>query len=54
VDFICTKTDYRLLEINTHPGMTTTSLIPKIGSCFGISYEQIVENLIQNAKFEVI
>lgn len=54
VDFICTETDYRLLEINTHPGMTATSLIPKIGAYNGISYEQIVENLIQNAKFEVI
>lgn len=54
VDFLCTETDYRLLEINTHPGMTATSLIPKIGAYSGISYEAIVENLIQNAKFEVI
>jgi len=54
IDFICNEDDYRLLEINTHPGMTATSLVPKIGACVGISYEEIVENLIQNAKFEVI
>ena len=54
IDFICNEDDYRLLEINTHPGMTASSLIPKIGACNGISYEEIVENLIRSAKFEVI
>ena len=54
VDFICTQNDYRLLEINTHPGMTATSLIPKIAACVGISYDEIVINLIQKAKFEEI
>ena len=54
VDFICTETDYRFLEINTHPGMTATSLMPKIGANAGISYEDIIENLIKNATFEEI
>jgi D-alanine-D-alanine ligase-like ATP-grasp enzyme len=34
--------------------MTASSLIPKIGACNGISYEEIVENLIRSAKFEAI
>ena len=54
VDFIATENDYRFLEINTHPGMTATSLMPKIGACVGISYKQIVESLLKNARFEEI
>ncbi len=54
VDFIATENEYRFLEINTHPGMTATSLIPKIGACVGISYAKIVETLLQNARFEEI
>ena len=44
------RVDYRMssdgqvyfLEINTIPGMTPTSLLPKSASCCGISFEQIV------------
>ena len=44
------RVDYRLgegprlafLEINTLPGMTATSLLPKAAQCAGISFEQLV------------
>jgi D-alanine-D-alanine ligase len=44
------RVDYRLgdgpectfLEINTLPGMTPTSLLPKAAQCAGISFEQLV------------
>lgn len=50
-DFIVSGDDYRFLEINTHPGMTETSLVPKIASYFDISYSQIVKELLNNASY---
>lgn len=42
------------LEINTHPGMTETSLVPKIAASKGLSYEEIVEKIIQTASLEIM
>lgn len=42
--------NFYLLEVNTHPGFTPTSLLPKIAKHIGISFEEIVEFLIDNAK----
>ncbi len=42
------------LEINTHPGMTATSLVPKIAAAKGISYEDVVEQVIQTASLEIL
>jgi D-alanine-D-alanine ligase len=55
VDFILNNGEggddqFYLLEVNTHPGFTTTSLVPKIAKYVGISFEEIVEFLIQNAR----
>jgi D-alanine-D-alanine ligase len=49
-DYIVTPdgTPY-FLEINTLPGMTKTSLVPDAARADGISFEQLVENLIQDA-----
>lgn len=54
LDFICNENDYRLLEINTNPGLTERSLIPKICENVGISYEDIIQTLLKTAKFEKI
>ncbi len=42
-----------LLEINTHPGMTATSLVPKIAAHAGISFEQLIARLIAGARCEM-
>lgn len=42
---------FYLLEVNTHPGFTATSLVPKIAKYVGISFEEIVEFLIKTACF---
>ena len=34
--------DFRLVEVNTNPGMTSHSLFPKSASTVGISFEQLV------------
>jgi D-alanine-D-alanine ligase len=34
------------LEVNTLPGMTATSLVPKMAKAVGISFEQLIERII--------
>ena len=36
-----------VLEMNTLPGMTPTSLIPKSAKSIGMSYTQLVEEIIR-------
>ena len=48
------RVDFRLspdnkvyaLEVNTLPGMTSTSLVPKMAKAVGISFEELVEKII--------
>lgn len=39
-----------LLEINTQPGMTPTSLVPEMATHRGMSYNQLVDWMIQDAS----
>ena len=39
-----------LLEINTIPGFTPTSLVPKAAACIGLSYDELCEQLVVMAK----
>ena len=55
VDFILNNKDggdnqFYLLEVNTHPGFTATSLVPKIAKHVGISFEEIIEFLVKTAR----
>jgi len=38
------------LEINTHPGMTSLSLVPEQAKYLGISYEELCSNLVEEAS----
>ncbi len=42
------------LEINTLPGMTSTSLVPKAAKAAGISFEDLVEKILINAKLKAV
>jgi len=48
VDFIQDKTsgEFMLLEANTVPGMTTTSLVPKAAKAYGLDFSQLVMNIL--------
>lgn len=50
IDFRLTK-DYKsyCLEVNTLPGMTNLSLVPKMAAAAGISFEELIDKIIQNA-----
>ena len=41
-----------LLEVNTLPGMTATSLLPKIAAGRGIGFPQLCERLLQSASLK--
>lgn len=41
-----------ILEINTHPGMTPLSIVPEICAGHGISYQDILNSLIQDGLKE--
>ena len=51
-EFLLTKeNEIYALEVNSHPGFTSTSIVPEIARNAGISYEQVVDLLVKNAKF---
>jgi D-alanine-D-alanine ligase len=39
------------LEVNTQPGMTETSLVPELAAYAGISFEDLVRWMIEDASF---
>ncbi|MBI65513.1 MAG: D-alanine--D-alanine ligase [Candidatus Marinimicrobia bacterium] len=50
VDFrLDNNNDIYLLEINTLPGMTSTSLLPKAAKEYGISFKSLIRNIINQA-----
>jgi D-alanine-D-alanine ligase len=54
VDFILAKDERPFfLEVNTLPGMTNTSLVPKAAKAAGISFEDLVEKILLSARLKV-
>ena len=41
-----------VLEINTIPGMTETSLVPQAAAALNISYEELCEKILQSARHD--
>ena len=42
------------LEINTHPGMTALSLVPEQAKYIGVSYEDLCQNLVEEAACRIL
>lgn len=52
-DAIVTESgDVTLLEVNTLPGFTATSLLPKIAAGRGLSFSQLCERVLQSASLK--
>jgi D-alanine-D-alanine ligase len=49
-DFVVNDSEVILLEVNTIPGMTPTSLFPEAAGVAGIDFESLVDRLAQSAK----
>jgi D-alanine-D-alanine ligase len=41
-----------MLEVNTQPGMTPTSLVPEQAAYAGISFTDLVAWMVENAEFD--
>ena len=55
IDFmICEDGNPYFLEVNTLPGLTTTSLLPKSASCAGYDFQSLSRKLVEPAlgRFE--
>lgn len=51
VDFIVTdQMEIFMLEVNTLPGMTPTSLFPDAANAYGLNYDQLISHLIKLAR----
>ena len=53
-DFIWTRDQLVVLEVNTIPGMTPTSLLPRSAEAYGWSFERLVDNLVRLARGEEV
>lgn len=49
IDFLLDREQLYFLEINTLPGLTATSLLPKSASCVGYDFEALVNALVAPA-----
>ncbi|MEM9301194.1 MAG: D-alanine--D-alanine ligase [Pseudomonadota bacterium] len=52
VDFLGAGSDVRLLEINTTPGMTSHSLVPKAAGAAGIGFEALCLRILETSHRE--
>ena len=43
----------RLLEINTQPGLTPTSLVPQIAAYAGLTFNSLVDWMVRNARCNI-
>ena len=51
-DFIIAPTGVITLEVNTLPGMTGSSLVPKAAASRGIDFPSLIERLLEDASLE--
>jgi len=42
-----------VLEVNTIPGMTATSLVPMAAASVGISFNEVVAEILESARLKV-
>lgn len=49
VDFMLREKEFYCLEVNTIPGMTETSLLPKAAQAAGISFNELVMQILDDA-----
>lgn len=49
IDFILSDGKFYVLELNTLPGMTVTSLIPRSANAKGLSYSELVDKIMETS-----
>ncbi|NIQ12567.1 MAG: D-alanine--D-alanine ligase, partial [Gammaproteobacteria bacterium] len=52
VDFMVREREFFCLEVNTIPGMTETSLLPKSAAEAGISFEELTMRILEDVALK--
>ncbi len=52
VDLMLREKEFYCLEVNTIPGMTETSLLPKAAQAAGLNFDQLVEAILLDADID--
>jgi len=52
VDFMISGERFYCIEVNTIPGMTETSLLPKAANALGMSFPELVEQILLDADLD--
>ncbi|WP_020675403.1 D-alanine--D-alanine ligase [Geopsychrobacter electrodiphilus] len=52
VDFMLREKEFYCLEVNTIPGMTETSLLPKAAKAAGLEFAELVESILLDADLD--
>ncbi|RLB75775.1 MAG: D-alanine--D-alanine ligase, partial [Deltaproteobacteria bacterium] len=52
VDFMLREDGFYCIEVNTIPGMTATSLLPKAAQAAGVDFPQLVEMILLDADLD--
>lgn len=52
VDFMVREKEFYCIEVNTVPGMTETSLLPKAAAQSGIGFNELVERILLDADLD--
>lgn len=52
VDFMLRDKEFYCIEVNTIPGMTATSLLPKAAAAAGIEFPQMIEQILLDADLD--
>ena len=47
IDFLVKDNKYYMLEINTLPGLTSTSLLPKSAKYIGLNYKNLIKKIVE-------
>lgn len=54
VDYMVSNTkEFYFLEVNTIPGMTETSLLPKAAKAVGISFDDLCDSILRAARLKI-
>ena len=54
IDYMLSKNEELFfLEVNTIPGMTETSLLPKAAVCAGLNFEDLCEEILEDARLKI-
>ena len=53
MDYMVTDDQAYFLEVNTIPGMTELSLVPKAAAHVGMSFDELCDRLLDGARLKV-